>query len=39
MKIAIIVITLLFFSISACGQKGDLIRPLPSKQQTITDKN
>lgn len=39
MKIATIAITLLLLSISACGQKGDLIRPLPSKQQTITDKN
>ncbi len=38
MKIVIIIMTLLLISISACGQKGDLIRPLPS-EQTITDKN
>lgn len=39
MKIATIIITLCLISITACGQKGDLIRPLPLKQQTITDKN
>jgi predicted small lipoprotein YifL len=38
MKIVTIIITLFLVSITACGQKGDLIRPLPP-EQTITDKN
>ncbi len=38
MKIVTIIITLNLLSITGCGQKGDLIRPLPP-EQTITDKN